>query len=235
MDQTSWVVLWCSALVEKSGCTSVLDNVPLFSDLSESELQIIESRSTTRSYRKHTVIMEKDDESDSLYVILSGRVKAYVSDEEGKEIVVNMLGPGGYFGELALLGRMRRTASVMTTEDSRLMVIPKHAFLECLTDHPAILLDLIGNLVERLSKVTELVGNLALLDVYGRVARLLANNARERDGKLVTGKLTQQEIANLVGSSREMVSRILNDLKKGGYISIQGKQITINRALPPRW
>jgi len=214
----------------------MLSNVPLFSGLSEEEQRTIESHAVSRNYRKNTVIIEKGDESASLYVIVSGKVKVYVADDQGKEIVLNIEGPGAHLGELALLGDSRRTASVMTLEDAKFLVITKQAFLACLSKHPGIALNLIRALVGRVRALTNNVSSLALQDVYGRVASTLMQHAtEEEDGRLITDKLTQQDIANLVGSSREMVSRIFKDLKAGGYISVEGRRITISRKLPAHW
>jgi len=213
----------------------MLSNVPLFTGLSEEDLRTIEAHSVPRNYRKNTVIIEKGDESASLYVIVSGKVKVYVADDQGKEIVLNIQGAGAHLGELALLGDSRRTASVMTLEDAKFLVITKQSFLACLSKHPSIALNLIRALVGRVRDLTNNVSSLALQDVYGRVASTLMQHATEQDGKMITDKLTQQDIANLVGSSREMVSRIFKDLKAGGYISVEGRRITITRKLPAHW
>jgi len=198
----------------------MLGNIPLFSGLSDEDLRTIEQHAVPKSYRRNTVLIEKGDETTSLYVIVSGRVKVFVADETGKEIVLNTQEEGEHFGELALLGDTRRTASVMTVDDSKFLVITKKAFLQCLSTHPNIALNLIRALVERVRALTDNVSNLALRDVYGRLTAALMENAKEEDGKLMTDRLTQQEIASLVGSSREMVSRIFKDLKAGGYITV---------------
>jgi len=214
----------------------VLNKIPIFSALSEDALRTLESHSTVKSYRKNTVIIEKGDETTSLYVLESGKVRVYVSDDEGKEVVLSVLEePGAYFGELALVGDTERTASVMTVEDSRLRIISKHDFTACLADKPQIALALIRDLVHQVKTLTDRVGTLALNDVYGRVAVTLNEWAREEDGRLITGRLTQQEIAQMVGSSREMVSRIFKDLRLGGYIDIQNKRIELLKKLPARW
>jgi CRP/FNR family cyclic AMP-dependent transcriptional regulator len=213
----------------------MLDNVSLFQGLPKEELHIIELHAVPKSYRKNTVIIEKGDESASLYILVEGKVKVYVSDDQGKEIILNTQGAGEYLGELALLGDSPRTASVMTLEDSRFLVITKRAFLDCLSKNPNIALNLIKGLVRRVSALTESVSNLALKDVYGRLSDTLMEHAREEDGRLVTQRLTQQEIANRVGSSREMVSRIFKDLKAGGYISVEGRRIIINKKFPSNW
>lgn len=213
----------------------MLGNIPLFLGLSDEDLHTIECHAVPKSYRKNTVLIERGDETTSLYLIVSGRVKVYVADDAGKEIVLNTQESGEHFGELALLGDTRRTASVMTVDDSKFLVITKRAFLECLATHPNIALNLIRALVERVRALTDNVSNLALRDVYGRLTAALMENAKEEDGKLITDRLTQQELASLVGSSREMVSRIFKDLKAGGYITVEGKRITIHKKLPAHW
>ncbi len=213
-----------------------LSNVPLFSGLSEQEIQAISHHAVTKRFIKNTVVINEGDNSDSLYVILSGRVKIYLSDEDGKEVILNNQGPGDYFGELALIDEAPRSASVMTTEDCKLSIINKHDFAACLKNHPEIALSLIKDLSARMRSLTENVKSLALMDVYGRVARTLLNLAVEENGKLVIQeKLTQKDIANMVGASREMVSRILKDLSIGGYISVDKRRITINERLPAAW
>ncbi len=213
----------------------MLNTFPLFSDLSESDLRAIEQHAVARTYRRNTVVIDKGDETTSLYLILSGKVKVYLADEQGKEIVLNTQGPGEHFGELVTLGTPERTASVMTIEDSKFLVISQHAFRECLTRHPDMAFSIISTLVKRVKALTDNVGNLALLDVYGRVATTLADHATEQNGELVTEKLSQQDIANMVGASREMVSRILKELRTGGYIAVDGGQIQIRKKLPARW
>lgn len=213
-----------------------LSNVPLFAGLSEKELQAISQHAITKRFNKNTVVINEGDNSDSLYVILSGRVKIYLSDEEGKEVILNNQGPGDYFGELALIDEAPRSASVMTVEDCRLSIISKHDFATCLKNHPEIALSLIKDLSRRMRSLTENVKSLALMDVYGRVARTLLNLSVPEEGKMVVReRLTQKDIANMVGASREMVSRILKDLSVGGYITVDRKRITINERLPAAW
>jgi CRP/FNR family cyclic AMP-dependent transcriptional regulator len=213
----------------------MLENVRLFSGLSDEVLAEIEQHGTIKNYNKNTIIINQNDETDSLYVILSGKVKVFVSGEEGREVLLNYQEPGEYFGEMSLIDRQPRAASVMTVEPSRLMVIARGDFLRCLSRNPEIALNLIEPMSSRIRMLAENVSNLALLDVYGRVARTLLQNAVEEDGALMTGKLTQQDIADMVGASRAMVSRILKDLKTGGYIKIDKKRIIINQKLPSHW
>ncbi len=188
-----------------------------------------------RSFPKNTVLVQEGDNSDQLYVVLAGRLKVYLADSEGKEIIVDTLGPNQYFGEMALDGEPR-SASVMTTEASKLAVVQREDFKKFLRENPDAAFQLIVALIQRAKNLTRTVGNLALLDVYGRVARLLLDNAMEESGRLVVAeRMTQQEIAKRVGSSREMVSRILSDLREGKYISADGDRIVIDKPLPKRW
>ncbi|MDH3380847.1 MAG: Crp/Fnr family transcriptional regulator [Gammaproteobacteria bacterium] len=210
-------------------------DIALFTDLPESDLSALTGHATTRRYKKNTIVVTKGDDSDSLYVILSGRMRVYLDDEQGNEITIRNLEPGEAFGELALLSGEPRAANVVTLEDCELSVVSKQDFMSCLTNNPSISFRIIKSLVERIQAMTEDISSLALLDVYGRVAKVLTKNAREQDGKLVTSRVTHQEIANLVGASREMVSRILKDLRAGGYISVEDKRITLERNLPPGW
>ncbi|VAW97414.1 cAMP-binding proteins - catabolite gene activator and regulatory subunit of cAMP-dependent protein kinases [hydrothermal vent metagenome] len=213
-----------------------IKSISLFEELPDEDLQAISELAVTRQYPKNTLVMCEGDRSDSLYIVLSGKVKVFLNDEEGKEVTLNIQGEGEYFGELAMLDNAPRSASVMTLEKTRLAVVSKSAFDECLECNPKIALTVIQGLARRLRELTENVRSLALMDVYGRVAHTLLDLAEEKDGKLVvTQRLTQRDIASMVGASREMVSRILRDLTVGGYITSKNKIITINERLPSAW
>ena len=214
----------------------VLDKISLFSELSASDLEAVKKLAVTRNFPKNTMILCEGDQSASLYVILSGKVKVFLSDEEGKEVTLNVQGEDEYFGELALLDSAPRSASVVTLEKTRLAVISKASFEECMEKNPGISLKVSRGLARRLRELSENVRSLALMDVYGRVAHTLLDMSEEHDGKkIIPQKLTQREIASMVGASREMVSRILRDLSIGGYITIEKKIITINERLPAAW
>jgi CRP/FNR family cyclic AMP-dependent transcriptional regulator len=214
----------------------VLDKISLFSELSEPEIDAVTKLAVTRNFPKNTMILCEGDLSDSLYVVLSGKVRVFLSDEEGKEVTLNVQGEDEYFGELALLDSAPRSASVVTLEKTRLSVISKPAFEQCMEKNPDIPLKISRGLARRLRELSESVRSLALMDVYGRVAHTLLDMSEEKDGKkVIPQKLTQREIASMVGASREMVSRILRDLSIGGYITIEKKIITINERLPAAW
>jgi CRP/FNR family cyclic AMP-dependent transcriptional regulator len=188
-----------------------------------------------RTYPKNTVFITEGDSSDTVFVVLTGKVKVFVADTEGHEMILDTYGPGDYVGEMALDGNPR-SASCMTLEPTSFSVVARDPILEAIRANPVFALDMIAKVIDRARLATDNVKHLALLDVYGRVARLLLNMAVETDGKLaIPDKLTQQEIAERVGASRDMVSRIFRDLTQGGYITVENRMITINKKPPARW
>ena len=193
-------------------------------------------RGQVRNIARNTVFINEGERGDSLFVILSGRVKVFVSDEDAREMVLDIHGPGDYVGEMALDGRPR-SASVIALEATSVSVLTRDALRAAIAANPDVAMNLIGTLIERARIATDNVRNLALMDVYGRVARLLLSLAVEQaDGKmLVPERLTQQDIADRVGASRDMISRIFKDLTIGGYITVVDRQVTLNRKPPPRW
>ena len=211
------------------------ESTPLWS-LSEKHLKALSEWGNVKAYPKNTVIVNEGDRSDTLFIILSGRVKVYLADEEGKEVLLSTQGPGEYFGEM-ILDQGPRSASVITLEPSKFSVITTDQFKKFLTEHPDAGPELVMSLIHRVRELTKTVGNLALLDVYGRVARLLLELAtEEKNGEMVISeRLTQQEMANRVGCSREMISRILKDLRIGGYLRMDGERIIIARNPPRAW
>lgn len=211
---------------------SLLKRVPLFKGLDDEHLQFIAQHTTVHSYPRNALLVQEGEPPDGMYVVADGRVKVYVSDEDGKELVLDTLSPGEFFGELALIDGAPRSANVVTTSPATIYKILKSDFEHCLDQSPQIAINLLMTLSKRLRGINEHIKDLALLDVYGRVARTILRLAYEQDGKLITDPITQQELANMVGASREMVSRVLNILKAEDYISVSGKQITV-LATPP--
>jgi CRP/FNR family cyclic AMP-dependent transcriptional regulator len=215
----------------------ILQQVELFQGLSDDELETLFGNTSSRSFPKNTVVIHENDPADSLFIIESGKVKVYCSDKNGKEFIMNTQAEGDYFGELALLDDSTRSASVRTVEKSSFCIIFKENFNRVLDEHPNIARKMIRNLAARVRKLTADVKSLALQDVYGRVANVLMDLAEERgDGTLyIPEKLTQQDIADRVGASREMVARILKDLTIGDYIRFEGRHIIINSRLPAKY
>jgi CRP/FNR family cyclic AMP-dependent transcriptional regulator len=212
-----------------------LKSIPLFEGVPEAELRALADRTVLRNYPKQAIIVNEGDESDTLYLILSGRVKVYLADEHGKELILAIKGPGQYFGEM-VLDEQPRSASVMTLEPAQFAILSRADFRAFLLTHAEVSLQLIQNLIKVARGLNRNVRNLAMLDVYGRVARILLELAVEQGGKLVIPeRLTQKDIAARVGASREMINRILRDLTTGGYVSVEDGRITINKAPPARW
>ncbi len=213
----------------------MLQNVPLFASLSSAERRTLARAVAIRSYPKNSVILNEGERSDSIYVIDSGKVKVLMRDEEGKEVILSILKEGDYFGELALIDELPRSASVVAMEPSEMTVLSKADFLQCVANNPGIAMTVMRGLAQRLREADLKIESLALMDVYGRVARTLLQLAEPENGRLVIKeKLSQREIANMIGASREMVSRILKDLAHDGYILIEGKRIVLNEKLPSR-
>jgi CRP/FNR family cyclic AMP-dependent transcriptional regulator len=210
--------------------TPQLPNAPM-----DEVVRALAEHGIVRAYPKGAVIITEGDPSDSIYVIVSGRVKVYLSDEQGREVVLDEHGPGSYVGEMSF-DDLPRSASVMTLESSTLSVVSGKAFRAFIASNPDATMHLLRNLIHRARVASSNIRSLALLDVYGRVARLLLDLAVEKDGgQVVEQPYTQQELAQRVGCSREMVSRIFKDLVGGRYIRLEGRRIHIERPLPSRW
>jgi CRP/FNR family transcriptional regulator, cyclic AMP receptor protein len=211
----------------------MLKNIPLFTYLTEPDLEALTAEAVNKSFPKNTVIINEGEKSDSLYVILSGRVKVMMSGPDGREIILTMLGAGEFFGELSLFDSQPRSATVATMEPSQFSVISKGDFKRVMAKSPQMSDHVMQGLAQRLREADKKISSLALMDVYGRVARTLLQLAVKREGVLVVSdKLSQQDIANMVGASREMVNRILKELEGSGYIKVESKNIIINDQLP---
>lgn len=209
--------------------------IPLFANIENQDLERIAEASVVRSFPKNSIVITEGDSSSSLYVILGGEVKVYVSDEDGKANTISRYSAGDYFGELSLIDQEPRSASVQTISKCKIAILSRNYFVKYIEQHPWVAISLLKGLAQRLRVTTDHAKNLALMDVFGRIASVLLQEADEEHGRLITPALTQQDIADRVGSSREMVSRILKDLRAGEYISMEGKRIVINKNIPDRW
>lgn len=191
----------------------------------------------TRSFPAHAILINEGDSTDSLYIVLSGRVRVYsTSADGGREVILAEHGPGEYLGELSLDGE-RRSASVKTMEPTQCCVVQSAELRQFLAEHPDFALHLTHKLIRMARRLTEQVKSLALQDVYGRLVHVLMELS-EPDGerRIVRQRLTQRDIANRVGSSREMVNRIMKELTAGGYVAIDDtRQLIIQRKLPAAW
>jgi len=213
-----------------------VSNIPLFENLSEENIDCITNLTCIKTYAKNTTIIYEGDISDSLYILLSGRARVFSSDEQGKELTLKSLAKGDYFGEMSLLDDSPRSASITTLEDVKVAVIAKEHFMQCMLEHPSIAINLSSELCRRLRFTTENLKDLALTDGYSRISKtLLQMTEIQNEKRIIARKLTHKDISDLAGTSREMVSRIMNDLTRGGYLSIDEKQITIHKSLPGGW
>ena len=208
--------------------TAVLKAVPLFSSFPEDQLRMLTTVVSRKSVTRSTTVMTGGDPTDSLYIVLSGRLKVMMSDSDGKEVILAILGPGEFFGEMGLIDDEPRSASVVTLEPCELLSIAKRDFRKCLAENFEMSTAVMRGLVRRLREADRKIGSLALLDVYGRVSRLLLDMAETVNGeKIVTKRLPKQDIAKMIGASREMVSRVMKDLQVGGYIEMRGSNIVL--------
>jgi CRP/FNR family cyclic AMP-dependent transcriptional regulator len=208
--------------------TAVLKTVPLFASFPDDQLRMLATVVTRRSAPRSNTIMATGGPTDSLYIVLSGRLKVMMSDSDGKEVILSILGAGEFFGEMGLIDDEPRSASVVTIEPCELLQLAKRDFKKCLAENFEMSTAVMRSLVRRLREADRKIGSLALLDVYGRVARLLLDMSENVDGeKVVTKRLPKQDIAKMIGASREMVSRVMKDLQMGGYIEMRGSNIVL--------
>jgi CRP/FNR family cyclic AMP-dependent transcriptional regulator len=213
-----------------------LSDIAIFSGLSDEELQALGNVAVIKDVAKNRLLISEGDITDTLFVLLSGEVQIFLSDLEGKEFILSQLKEGDYFGELALLDKEKRAASAITLTKCTIMTITSDAMQDILTNHPSIYPVLVKNLVRIIRTNTENVRMLALKDVYSRFRKLLLDNSINILGvNRVSTRMTQKDIANRIGASREMVARILREMSKGGYILSEDKIIYILKALPEKF
>lgn len=202
----------------------------------EPALARLAARGIVRSYRKNTVLLNEGEAGDSLFVLLEGQVKVYATDENGREITYGTIQAGDYFGEMSLDGGPR-SASVMTLDACLCALVPRAAVQQHLADEPAFAISLVSQVIRRARSATETARQMALLDVYGRVIHTLEGQQgpASQHAPVELTQITHQQIASRVGASREMVSRLLKDLEKGGYVELGIKRITLKKKLPAHW
>jgi CRP/FNR family cyclic AMP-dependent transcriptional regulator len=207
--------------------TDILRKVPLFGQLAPPDLDRVAEIARERSYPRNSVILFEDDPGDALYVVAQGQVKVVLIGEDGREVILSVMGEGEFFGEMALIDDEPRSAHVIAMEDSSLLVIRREDFQDLLKQTPGIALVLLRELSRRLRRVDEKVGSLVLLDVNGRVAQLLLDLADEAGTDRITRRLTHHTIAQMIGSSRETVSRTMRELVDKGSITVSRREIQI--------
>lgn len=209
-----------------------LKKVPLFSELDDDELQQLASVIREQHYKKHTTVVHVDDPGSALYILKSGLVKVTIEDQHGYEMILRILYPTDFFGDMSLLDGMPRSATVTTQEISEVLTISREPFLSIIEKSPKILLKMTAVLSKRLRKANELIHSLAFFDVYGKVARVLLNLAAERgrvteQGTVIDMRLTQQELAELAGMTRETMARTLREFQQAGCIRVESGVISI--------
>jgi CRP/FNR family cyclic AMP-dependent transcriptional regulator len=192
-------------------------------------------RGDTRTWEPGTTVVSEGDDADCMYIIHSGELRAVLAGDGVRQVELNTLGAGEFFGELMLSGG-RRSATVEVTARAQLTRVSKAAVEEVLAAHPRLALQLIQSLVARVRTLTGTVGRLASVDVYGRLVGLFDALAVEDQGqRVVPGPLSQARIAERLGASKAMVNRLLKDLSSAGYIEVSRERIVLLRKLPPRW
>lgn len=201
--------------------------VPLFSQLREDDIERISQVARERSYPKNSVIVFEDDPGDALYVVLAGQVKVVLVGEDGREVILSTMSMGDFFGEMSIIDDEPRSATVIAMEDSNLLVVRREDFQRQLEASPRIAIGLLRALCKRLRQADNKIGGLVLLDVPGRVARLLVEMADENDGEHITRKVTHHMIAQMIGSSRETVSRTMRSLTDQGLVEVTREAIII--------
>jgi CRP/FNR family cyclic AMP-dependent transcriptional regulator len=208
---------------------NILKNVPLFSSFSDQQLSTLAPAVQHRRFPRGSYVIRAGEETDALYIILAGHAKVLIPDDDGNEVILSMMGPNDFFGEMGLLDDQPRSASVETVEACEMLRISRGAFLNCLKDNFDAAMLIIRNLVKRLREADRKIESLALIDVYGRVARLLIEMAKQQpDGQWVVEKAPpKQEIARMIGASREMVSRVVKDLNDKGVIRAEKRRIVV--------
>src|SRR5262245_7159081 len=209
----------------------LLRTVPIFAELSDEDITSLARLTTRRRYPKDTVVFFENEEGDSFFMILEGRIKVTILGDDGREIILSVLGPGDFFGEMALLDNEPRSATAIAVEESELLILQRTDFQGVATKR-TITGALIRVLTARLRRANHQISTLALLDVYGRVARVILDMAREegkrlKDGRIAFRRATHQEIANRIGTTRETVTRMLKDLERQGLIQVEGKELVV--------
>jgi CRP/FNR family cyclic AMP-dependent transcriptional regulator len=204
-----------------------LRSIPLFSLIRESDIWRIREATVSRSYPKDSVILFEGEAGEALYVVLAGRVKIVYTAEDGREVILGTREKGDFFGETALLDEQPNPAHVIAMQDSELLILRREEFRRCMAEIPAMSLGLLRHLSRRLRHADDQIRGLVLLDVRGRVARLLVEMADRNDGVSVPKGITHNVIAQMVGASRETVSRTLRELTISGLLSVTGRRISI--------
>lgn len=210
---------------------AALTGCELFAGLPIEEIDALSSHCRVQNYAKGAIIIGSGEQSDSIYLLTSGRVRAFRDSEEGRQITLNIIEAGEVFGELAAISNQPRVATIETLEDSVTLILTQQYFLDLIGRQPIVALTLVRVLVERVQSMSIDLSDIALLEMYGRVARVLIKKAEHKDGEWAIENITHQDIANLTGSSRETVSRIVKMLRQKELIFTSGRKIVLSAEL----
>lgn len=200
-------------------------------------IEALAALGVSRRYRRGALLIQEGETGDTLYIVMQGRLRAFVSDNQGRELTLGMYGPLEYVGEMSLDGGPR-SANVEAAEASTCAVVSRATLLDYIASQPEFALELMARLIRRARLATDSARSVALIDVYGRLVRLLNEMAREPNEhgeRCLRERLTHQQMAQHLACSREMVSRLLKDLETGGYIAVRERWIWLIRPLPARW
>jgi CRP/FNR family cyclic AMP-dependent transcriptional regulator len=216
--------------------TAVLKSVPMFASFSPDQLRALETMIMRRSAPRGSAIVREGEPADVLYIVVSGRLKVMMGEADGKETILSILGPGEFFGEMGLIDENPRSATVVAIEPCEMLALTRRDFRRCLVENANLAMAVMRVLVQRLRDADRKIGSLAMLDVYGRVARLLLDMSETVDGRRVVAKrISKQDIAKMIGASREMVHKVMKDLQVSGYIEVQGSTIVLrDKSAEPR-
>lgn len=206
---------------------SFLATVPLFRGLGPLELQRFTDATRERHYPRGSVILFENDPGEALFIVRSGRVKVVLIGDDGREVILGMLGVGDHFGELSLIDDQPRSAHVIAVEDSVLVVLRRDDFRRCVDDAPAVAWSMLRELSRRLRRADDKIGGLVLLDVPGRIAQLLLDSADAAGSDELDRPLTHQTIAQMIGASRETVSRAMKDFQDKQWIAVARRRIRL--------
>ena len=214
--------------------TALLRTVPLFEGLDDDDLEAIARVTIKRSIHKDQVIILAEEEGDTLFIIIKGQVKVSILSEDGREVILSLLGEGAVFGELSLLDGKPRSANVVATQDAEIYTLRRPDFLQLMSRVPQIAISLLAELATRLRRTDRKIEGLALLDVTGRISETLLQLATDHgneseEGIVLESRPTHQQLANMSGTTRETVSRVLKRLENQGYLKCRGRTITIFR------
>lgn len=212
----------------RKGSVELLQDIPLFAGLETDDLSRLSLLLTEKSFARDAVVVSAHDAGDALYIVSSGSVKVSLLGENGREIILSTLSDGDFFGEMSLVDGEPRSATVTCITDAHLLRLSRRDFLQLLRSYPSIGVNVMTEMCVRLRRADEAIGNLALLDVYGRVARFILERAAEEgeegeEGILLRKMPTQQHVASRIGTSRETVSRALSEFQRRGFIEQRGR------------